>query len=166
MRKLIASGSPGRDEISPIFLKKNLPYLVEPLKKMLQLSLSQGHLPRDWKNGTICPIYKNNNQPNGCNSYRTICLTSVVCKILEHIVHDQIISYLMHYNLVTPAQHGFLSKRPTTTNLLSCLNEWTKFVDKNLSVDVVYIDMAEAFDTVSQPRLLHKLRLLGSGIND
>ena len=69
----------------------------------------------------------------------------------------------MNNNLITSAQHGFLSKRSTTTNLLACINDWTKLVDTKLSVDVLYIDMAKAFDTVSHKKLLYKLGLLGFG---
>ena len=31
--------------------------------------------------------------------------------------------------LITPFQHGFLANRSTLTNLLSCVNEWSKHVD-------------------------------------
>ena len=163
VNKLNIDGAPGIDNISPLLLKKVLPYLVKPLRYIFTLSLTSGIVPSDWKQGIICPIYKNNGKPNDCSSYRPICLTSVVCKVLEHIIRKQITEYLNLNNLISPHQHGFLSRRSTTTNLLDCLNNWTKTVDEKDCVDVAYIDMAKAFDTVSHCKFLYKLSLLGIG---
>ncbi len=41
--------------------------------------------------------------------------------------------------------------------LLNCLNKWTHAFDLGLFTDVIYLDYAKAFDTVSHPKLLHKL---------
>jgi len=65
--------------------------------------------------------------------------------------------------LISGAQHSFLPKRSTTTNLLECLEYWTCAVNNKKSVDVLYIDMAKAFDTISHEKLLFKLSLLGFG---
>ena len=43
------------------------------------------------------------------------------------------------------------------TNLLCCLNDCFVSVDKKCSVDVLYIDIAKAFDSVSHEKLLSKL---------
>ena len=60
-------------------------------------------------------------------------------------------------------QHGFLSRRSTTTNILQCLDSWTKSIDNREPVDAIYLDMEKAFDTVSHPKLIFKLRQLGFG---
>ena len=165
INKLNISGAPGKDEISPIFIKNIFPFLIKPLKFIFKCSLSCGILPSDWKIGIICPSYKCNGKPHACGSYRPICLTCIVCKILEHIIRKQTIEYLLSNLLLTEHQHGFLSKCSTTTNLLDCLNNWTKFIDAKNSVDVIYIDFAMAFDTVSFDKLVFKLKFLGIGGN-
>ena len=56
-----------------------------------QKSLETSQLPEDWRVATICPIYKKGDRL--CpNNYRPVSLTSVVCKVLEHIT-----SVLKHY---------------------------------------------------------------------
>lgn len=58
-------------------------------------------------------------------------------------------------------QHGFLPHRSALTNLICCLNDWTKAWDANVPVDVIYLDFSRAFDRVPHKRLLHKLNHLG-----
>jgi hypothetical protein len=45
-------------------------------------SLSKGEVPRDWKKANVTPSYKKG--PKGePGNYRSVSLTSVLCKILE-----------------------------------------------------------------------------------
>jgi len=55
----------------------------------------------------------------------------------------------------------FLSKHSTTTNLLECMNDWTKSMDVKAPVKVLYVDFAKAFDVVSVPKLIIKLKNYG-----
>ena len=40
------------------------------------------------------------------------------------------------------------------------MEEWTKAIDEGHPVDVIYLDIAKAFDTVPHKRLKHKMRLI------
>ena len=71
------------------------------------------------------------------------------------------LTYLQSNELITQEQYGFLSKSSTSMQLLYCFNDWTLSLRKSYSVDVIYFDFAKAFDTVSHPKLIHKLRAYG-----
>ena len=77
---------------------------------------------------------------------------------MESIIHDSLSHYLLSNNLLTDRQHGFIKSRSTLTNLLSCLRHWLSSLDSGRSTDIIYIDFAKAFDSVSHPKLLHKLK--------
>ncbi len=47
-----------------------------------------------------------------------ICLTSVVCKILEKILKLNILYYVKTASLLSDAQHGFVPRRPCLTSLI------------------------------------------------
>ena len=51
------------------------------------------------------------------------------------------------------AQHGFLQDRSTVTQLLAFYHEIGQSLDKGLQLDIVYLDLAKAFDSVSHQRL-------------
>ena len=45
--------------------------------------------------------------------------------------------------------------------MLKCLNDWFSAIDNSRCVDVMYIDVAKAFDSVSHPKLMYKLEKYG-----
>ena len=163
IREQNVTNSCGVDNIASIFVKKMTCFLIYPLKTIFQKSLDTGVVPKDWRDGIIVPIYKKNRKPNLPSSYRPICLTSVIAKILERIIKKYLIAYLMCNNLISNSQHGFLENRSTLTNLLEIINDWTKFLDNYSKVDAIYIDLAKAFDSICHTKMMHKLKLIGIG---
>ena len=73
------------------------------------------------------------------------------------------IHYLKSNNLISKSQHGFLTKRSTITNLLSCTFDWVTYFNNKDSFDIVYIDYEKAFDKVPHDKLIYKLKKLGFG---
>ena len=157
------SCAPGNDGIYPQFIKNVTCFMIKPLRILFNKSLSEGILPADWRQGIIVPIYKNNKRPRSPASYRPVCLTSVICKLLERIIHKYFVAYLELNSIISNEQHGFFKNRSTTTNLIKCLDDWSRALDSCTPVDIIYIDLAKAFDSVSHPKLIYKLKKIGIG---
>ena len=87
----------------------------------------------------------------------SISLTSVVCKLQESILRDNIIAHMKKHNMFSKNQYGFVSGRSTTLQLLHVLEEWTEWLDGGGSLDVCYMDFMKAFDTVPHRRLAAKV---------
>jgi hypothetical protein len=136
--------------------------LSKPLAKLFNYSLKSGKLPQDWKNANISPLFKKGSKTDSKN-YRPISLTSVVCKILESLIKDNICNHLHEHKLIKDTQHGFSRGRSCLTNLLSFFETVTQWVDKGDPVDIIYLDFAKAFDKVSHTHLVNKL--LSHGIS-
>ena len=83
--------SPGPDRVHTRLLKELAEILSEPLEKMLDLSLQSSKLPEELKIGEISAIFKKGNQSSPMN-YRPVSFTSIVCKLLESLVREKMIS--------------------------------------------------------------------------
>jgi hypothetical protein len=62
-----------------------------------QYSLAEGEIPSDWRDAHIVPVFKKGKKHLPSN-YRPISLTSIVCKVLGHIIHSNIMSHFDQYN--------------------------------------------------------------------
>ena len=89
----------------------------------------------------------------------------MVGKTLESIIKDEVANHLEQHNLLHDTQHGFRKGKSCTTNLIEYLETLTKFIDEDEPVDVVYLDLAKAYDTVPHNRLIAKIQAHGIGGN-
>ena len=162
IKKMKDNKSPGVDGIPPKLLKEIVDQISTPLANLFNLSLEEGIVPSEWKEANITPLFKKGSRKKPEN-YRPVSLTSVVCKLLETLIRDHMVEFLVKHKLINTSQHGFLKARSCLTNLLCFLEEITKWVDDGSPVDVVYLDFQKAFDKVPQQRLLLKLKAHGIG---
>ena len=157
IRRLKPNSAPGEDGISPKILKSFASEFSVPLSLIYSLSLKKGVLPRAWKDAIVIPVFKNKGDKNEPLNYRPISLTSHCCKMLESIMKEWLLQHINLYGMLDTAQHGFVSGRSTASNLLVTQGDWFSALDQGDFVDVVYLDVAKAFDTVSHVKLLAKL---------
>ena len=80
-----------------------------PLSVIFNLSLQSGDLPGLWKCASITPVLKKGASNDPAN-YKPISLTCIACKLLETGVKDTLLRYLLQHKLISPHQHGFLSR--------------------------------------------------------
>lgn len=158
--KLNANKTPGPDGIAPRVLKEAKHQIFKPLSIIFNKSLNSGKVPLDWKLANVTPIQKKGDKKLP-NNYRPISLTSVVCKVMESIMRDELVRFLEENNLINNSQHGFRHKRSCLTNLLDFYNDVFNIYDETRAVDVIYLDFQKAFDKVPHKRLLTKLRSCG-----
>ena len=160
----------GPDDIHPRILRETAATLSQRrsatlsplLADLFRSSLDSGVLPDDWKLADVVPIYKKGGKDEAQN-YRPVSLTSVSCKILESILRDILMAHLQTENLLTDAQHGFRPGRSCASQLLLAMEEWTRMLENGEPVDVLYLDLAKAFNTVPPRRLLRKVEAHGIG---
>ena len=136
--------------------------LCIPLARVFHLSLKEGVVPFEWKEANIIPLFKKGSR-NKSENYRPVSLTSVICKLLEMLIKDHMVDFLVKHKLLNSSQHGFLKARSCLTNMLCFLEEITKWIDVGSPVDIIYLDFQKAFDKVPHQRLLLKLKAHGIG---
>lgn len=150
----------GPDEMSPKMLKEIVHHISEPLAIIIRKTLEDGCLPADWKMAHVTPIYKKGAKEIAAN-YRPVSLTSIICKMTETIIRNEIMVHLDREGIFSSKQYGFINNRSTTTQLLNYLDFCCDAISNKDVVDCIYFDFAKAFDTVPHRRLLWKLESYG-----
>ena len=80
-------------------------------------------------------------------------------KGLERCVHTHIYSHVE--DLLHPNQHAFRKQKSCVTQLVQYVHSLAKTLDSGGQTDVIYLDMAKAFDRVPHEKLMYKLEMLG-----
>ena len=94
-------------------------------------------------------------------NYRPVSLTSVVGKVCETLIKDQMRNHLKKYKLIKGSQHGFTKGSSCLTNLLEFYEAVSDWVDDGKAVEIIYLKFKKAFDKEPHRRLLAKVRACG-----
>ena len=111
--------SPGVDGISHKTLKETVLQISTPLAHVFNMTLQEGIVPLEWKEANIIPLFKKGSR-NKSVKYRSVRLTSVICKLLETMMRDHMMDFVIKHKLINPSQHGFIKAKSCLSNRL-CL---------------------------------------------
>jgi len=117
-------------------------------------------VPEDWREASVTPVFKKGKKVDPGNS-RLVSLTSILGKIVEHLILEVIINQVEEKEVISSSQQGFSKRKSCLTNLIDFYDGMTGWVDEGRAVDVVYLNFHKAFDTVSHNILLGKLKNMG-----
>jgi hypothetical protein len=99
--------SPGIDGISIKLLKA----AGDIILVFINLSLQTGIYPNDWKLAKVSPIFKDGIKTE-CSNYRPISVISIIAKLFEKKVCNQLKTYMMNNNIITKINQVFESTTP------------------------------------------------------
>ena len=80
---------------------------------------------------------------------------------MESVIHNNISDHCNLNNILTPEQHRFRNNHSTTSVLLELLNDIAKIIYDGNYVDVITVDFAKVFDSISLIKLIYKLQFDG-----
>ena len=152
--------SPGPDGIHPKLLRSLAadPSFVIAVHSLFLKCAADRKIPDDWKMANVVALHKKGARDKAEN-FRPVSLTCVLGKVYQKLVRKHIIDHAE--DSVTRDQHGFISGRSCTSNLLEAFDTIIDMMDEGLPVDILYFDFRKAFDTVPHHRLLVKLENIG-----
>ena len=161
LRTMKVKTASGPDGLSSHMLRNTASAIYSPLTDLFNKSLSSGVVPFQWKLSNITPVFKGQGNPSSVSNYRPISLLSLPSKVLERIIHNHLLNYLLSNNILSPHQFGFRPGSSTQEALLYATNDWHRHMDHGLSVASVFFDLSKAFDRVPHSQLISTLANIG-----
>uniref|UniRef100_A0A8C6M131 Reverse transcriptase domain-containing protein n=1 Tax=Nothobranchius furzeri TaxID=105023 RepID=A0A8C6M131_NOTFU len=151
------SGSP--DGVMPTRLFKEVFPVVTPLiLHIINMSLSSGIVPDDFKKAVIRPLLKKPGMDALLSAnYRPISKLPFLSKVLEKCVYHQLLVFMDENAIFETFQSGFRALHSTETTLVRVLNDIYLATNSGNSELLLLLDLTAAFDTIDHEVLLHRL---------
>lgn len=143
------------DIINGRVLKNCAASLAPLLSRVYSRATELGYYPKPFKKSSVFPLHKNGIRSD-IKNYRQITIQPLIGKLFDKLIYNSI------YAHVTPQiadhNHYCIKKRSVNTNLLCTLAYIVEAFENSMQVDVIYADIAKAFDNVSHKYLIQKLK--------
>ena len=130
------------------------------LTEIFRVIIDNKTYPKNWKESEIVPIPKGKSSDDPLN-YRPIALANPFSRIFEGIMADTILRFLTRRKLIDPNQYGFVTKGSTVLQHISFFEQIYNALYNKDFVDIIFIDIKRAFDSVPLNYLLYKIEKYG-----
>ena len=160
LRDLKVKKATGLDGIPARFLKDSAAVIAPTVTFLVNLSLSTGSVPDEWKKARVVPLCKSGGREN-MDNYRPISILPVLSKILEKAVNSQLQQYLKKFDILSPTQSGFRQHHSTESAVIYFTDEIRRHADAGRLTGALFVDLKKAFDTVPHKELISKLERFG-----
>jgi exonuclease III len=157
---LVEKSGTGPDLIPTRVLRRSAKKLAVPLSRLIQLILSTGVWPDEWKVHWIQAIYKKKSAAIALN-YRGVHLTAQISKVAERAIAELFITGKHNDRLFGANQFAYGKGRGGRDALAYLTLKWILALAHGHKVSVFCSDVAGAFDRVKSDRLVAKLRAKG-----
>ena len=143
-------------DVNPIMLKHLGPNAKSVIKNLFNLCLKTGIWC--WNNADVCFLRKADKDSYlNPGSYRPICITSYIGKLLERVLERRLRDHCLFYNILDTPQEGFCPRKSTVRYLFKLMTNLNEAKRKKLVTMLLLIDFEKAFDSVWIPGLITKL---------
>ena len=122
--------------------------------------LSSGIFPNKLKMARIVSIFKKNNKTR-IQNYRPISILPAISKIVENVMHSQLLEYFRANKLLSSQQYGFIPNRSTELATLELMDRNISAMNNQLTPINIYLDLSKAFDSLDHNILVSKLKYYG-----
>ncbi len=139
LRDLKVKKATGLDGIPARFLKDSTAVITPTVTFLVNLSLSTGSVPDEWKKARVVPLYKSGGHEN-MDNYRPISILPVLSKILEKVQQ-----YLKTFDILSPTQSGFRQHHSTESAVIYFTDEIRRHADAGRLTGTLFVDLKNLF---------------------
>jgi hypothetical protein len=104
----------------------------------------------------VIPLYKGKGlKPHFYTNYRPISLLSIVGKVIERLMYNQLEAFLIRYNILFKSQYGFQGGHSTIHAVIDFVEKINEALEKGELCYGIFYDLSKAFDTIPLQKLHH-----------
>ena len=145
----------------PVHIYKRVADIIAPvIRDLINDSVSNGIFPDLLKTARVVPIHKSGSKQSTKN-YRPISILPTFSKIFEKVMYRRLVSFFEKYDLFSPNQYGFRSKKSTTDAIIRFTDQCYTIINDHKTLLSIYLDFSKAFDTIDHTLLCKKLQSYG-----
>ena len=130
------------------FIKMSSSIISPVFKEMFNQCICQATFPDILKIAETVLIFKSVSTEL-CSNYGPISILPTVSKLFEKCLYNRIYKFFDKFKLLSSSQFGFRHGKSTADAVLNICDEFIENLDNKLTNCSIFIDLAEAFDSVS-----------------
>lgn len=115
------------NKINIKMILENFHIIGSVLLNLINESLTTGDFPKTWKDSLVIPVEKVYGTKN-CEELRPINMLSIYGKILETVVHNQLVIYVETNDILIEEQSGFRKNHSCESALNLMISSGKKYV--------------------------------------
>ena len=153
----MASKSCELDAIPTRILKQVLNTVIEPITRIVNVSLEEGIFASKWKTAIVHPILKKAGLDLILSNFRPVSNLSFISKVVEKLVLAQFNKHCSIHSLIPNYQSAYRANYSCETALTKIVNDILWAMEHQKVTPLVAFDLSVAFDTVDHDILLSVL---------
>ena len=137
---------------------------------IVNLSLSTGKMPDDYKNAVLVPVLKKISLDQEIfTNFRPISYLVYISKVIENVIASRLPSHMTNNNLYEELLSSYRKFHSTETALTCVHDDILRTIDDSKAVLHIMLDLSAAFDNVDHDVLLGRLKpglgICGTALN-
>ena len=152
----------GHDYIINEALKEAPESFISLLTKLFNMVKSRGRVPRAWSRGRVVLIHKKDSVSDISN-YRPLTVLTCMCATFSKVMNARLTEVVERHKLLGEVQNGFRKDRSCADSAFILNSVLWKSIAKKKKINLAFLDLAKAYDSVCRETLWKKLARMGFG---
>ena len=152
----------GHDDLVNEALKEAPPAFIQLLTKLYNMVRTRGKIPQAWKRGRIVLIHKKGPESDVYN-YRPLTVIPCMCGTYSKLMNARLTRVVERHKLLGEVQNGFRKDRSGIDSAFILNSVLWKSMAKKRKVNLAFLDLEKAYDSVCRKTLWEKMANMGFG---
>ena len=157
------------DPIPTTIFKKVVPFIIDEITAIINISSLKGVFANQWKNSIVHPLLKKVGLDHTLNDYRAVSNLPILSKVVEKCMLEQLTTHYTYKDLMPDYQSAYRTSYSCETALVKLTSDILNAMEYQRATALVVLNLSAAFITVDHDILLevlnHRIGIDGSALD-